>query len=386
MTNASSPPRWDLFCRVIDNFGDAGIAWRLAQELAHEHGLAVSLWIDEPGALARLVPHLVPTLARQQVDGVRVCAWPAQWQDDADADVVVEMFGAGLPEAFVAAMARRASPPHWFVLEYLSAESWVDAHHGLPSPHPRANLVRRVWFPGFSAATGGLLREHDLLARRDAFQHDASRRTALWRELGVNPPAGALVVSLFCYPLAPVAALLDAWAHGPRPVLALVPEGIARDAVEAWCAQHARRQHDAWTAGALTLARIPFVPQTRYDALLWSCDVNIVRGEDSFVRAQWAARAFAWHIYPQQDGAHVAKLDAFLARYLMHAPRRAGNALRGFWHALNAVTGAPAPADAWTTLVPFLPELAGHASRWSHALATLPELGATLVKAASERV
>src|SRR5947208_6585773 len=52
--NSEMTARWDLFCRVIDNFGDAGIAWRLARELHDEHGLAVTIWIDAPDVLLPL--------------------------------------------------------------------------------------------------------------------------------------------------------------------------------------------------------------------------------------------------------------------------------------------------------------------------------------------
>ncbi|HET9045379.1 MAG TPA: elongation factor P maturation arginine rhamnosyltransferase EarP, partial [Casimicrobiaceae bacterium] len=38
--------RWDVFCKVVDNFGDAGVCWRLARQLVAEHDLAVTLWID----------------------------------------------------------------------------------------------------------------------------------------------------------------------------------------------------------------------------------------------------------------------------------------------------------------------------------------------------
>jgi uncharacterized repeat protein (TIGR03837 family) len=69
---------------------------------------------------------------------------------------------------------------------------------------------------------------------------------------------------------------------------------------------------------------IPFIAQDDHDKLLWSCDINFVRGEDSSVRAQWAARPFVWHLYPQSEQAHLAKLRAFTDRYAVDwtpAPR-----------------------------------------------------------------
>ena len=149
-------PRWDIFCKVVDNFGDAGVGWRLARVLAREHALSVRLWIDDPRSLARIAPGVDAARDAQCVDGIDIRAWRATWTAATPADVVVEAFGCGLPDAYVAAMAETPVPPVWFVLEYLSAEPWIDGAHGLPSPHPRLALTRRYWFPGFTAESGGI--------------------------------------------------------------------------------------------------------------------------------------------------------------------------------------------------------------------------------------
>ena len=99
--------------------------------------------------------------------------------------------------------------------------------------------------------------------------------------------------------------------------------------------------------GLLEVRFVPFVPQAAYDDLLWACDVNFVRGEDSFVRAQWAGRPFVWHIYPQADDAHRIKLDAFLALYGAVLQPPAVQSMRGLWHAWNGVLGAPPIESAW---------------------------------------
>ena len=94
----------------------------------------------------------------------------------------------------------------------------------------------------------------------------------------------------------------------------IVPEGVAAASSTLDSGQRAA-VGAPYTRGASTLHAIPFVAQDAYDRLLWACDLNFVRGEDSFVRAQWAARPFVWHIYPQAEDAHLRKLDAFLDRY-----------------------------------------------------------------------
>ncbi|RYY80235.1 MAG: DUF2331 family protein [Comamonadaceae bacterium] len=115
---------WDIFCRVIDNHGDAGVCWRLAAELA-ARGHAVRLWIDDPAPLAFMAPHGQP--------GVEVIHWTEAAPDLVPGEVVVEAFGCDPPDAFVARM--KAAPAlSWINLEYLSAEPWVERNHGLPSP------------------------------------------------------------------------------------------------------------------------------------------------------------------------------------------------------------------------------------------------------------
>ena len=378
--------RWDVFCKVVDNFGDAGVCWRLARMLAREHRLAVTLWIDDPEALLRMAPGVDPIRDAQSLAGVTLRRWTQPFPDlpaDEIPAVVVEGFGCGLPERYVAALAARATPPVWFILEYLSAERWIDAAHGRPSPHPTWGLPRRFWFPGFTPASGGLLRERGLADLRRRFRADGEAQAALWSLLGVPPrAAGEIRVSLFRYPGARLAALQEAWAAGDVPLVCLVPDPGSRAAADGTVPPLAAPA----TRGALSVYRIPFVAQDHYDRLLWACDVNFVRGEDSFVRAQWAARPLLWQIYPQAEAAHVAKLEAFVDRYVDGMAPAAAAAARGLFAAWNDVPGAPAPDAAWRAYVALLPALADAALHWAEGLAGLPELAAGLVSAARDGV
>jgi uncharacterized repeat protein (TIGR03837 family) len=380
-------PRWDIFCKVVDNYGDAGVGWRLARELAAEHALAVVLWLDDLSALARIAHGVDPARETQTAAGVTIRRWSEPFAGADPADVVVEAFGCGVPDGYAAAMARRARPPAWFVLEYLSAETWVEASHGLASPHPRLALPRRFWFPGFGPKTGGLLRERGLLEARDAFRRDAAAQQALWSSLRLPPVApDEIRVSLFCYPNPALPALLDAWADGEAPVTCLVPEGVAAGALDAWTGGNLPPPGDAFVRGRLAVVAMPFLAQDDYDRLLWLCGVNFVRGEDSFVRAQWAARAFAWHIYPQAEDAHRQKLDAFLDRYTAGLAPAPAAALRRFWRGWNGVPDAGPIAAAWLEFAAARPHLERHGGEWAARQAAVPELAYGLVKAAARGV
>jgi uncharacterized repeat protein (TIGR03837 family) len=137
MSYADNRPSWDIFCRVIDNFGDVGVCWRLARQLAGEHGLAVRLWVDDLAAFRRLCPAIDAGRAVQSWQGVDIRLWPEPFPEVEPAGVVIEAFACELPERYVRAMAARVARPRWINLEYLSAEAWVGECHGLASPSPQ---------------------------------------------------------------------------------------------------------------------------------------------------------------------------------------------------------------------------------------------------------
>jgi uncharacterized repeat protein (TIGR03837 family) len=347
-----TPPSCDIFCVVVDNYGDAGVCWRLARQLAAEHDWRVRLWIDDLAPLRQLAPD-------HAAGPVEVLVWPDPWPSPwlaaGTSDVVIEAFACELPPNYVEAMANRSRPPVWLNLEYLSAENWVAGCHALPSPHPRLPLVKHFFYPGFDQATGGLLRERDYDTRREAFDEAAFRT-----EFGL--PARSpdeLTISLFSYENRALPILMKAWADSERPIRLLRPGSNAA----------------ASKTGNLCVHPLPFLPQRRYDELLWACDLNFVRGEDSFVRAQWAAKPFVWHIYPQADDAHRAKLDAFLD---IHP---AGAQLKAFWHAWNGDGSLE-----WPDFSARLPGMKGALQQWARTLSARPDLASKLVQFCLERL
>lgn len=322
--------RWDIFCKVIDNFGDIAICWRLACQLA-QRGARVRLWADDPSALAWLAP--------DGCEGVAVVPWSdptavARAAAEAAPDVLIEAFGCD-PAPEVLARFASSGGRAWINLEYLSAEPYVERLHRLPSPVFRGRgegLIKHFFYPGFTPGTGGLLREDDLPARQAAFDRNE------WLAARGLPSQGERLVSLFCYEPPALAQLLEHLAAAPTPQRLLVTAGRATAAVQA-----------AWPTpgGALSVSFLPLMSQRDYDELLWACDFNFVRGEDSVIRALWAGRPFAWQIYPQDDDVHHVKLEAFLDA--MDAPP----AWRGFHRAWNGVGDAPlvwpdaSAQDAW---------------------------------------
>ncbi len=249
---------WDIFCKVVDNYGDIGVCWRLARQLAVEHELDVRLWVDDLNVFARLYPAIDLSRDSQRIGDITVCRWREPFPDVAPGDVVIEAFGCHLPAEFEAAMAAKSRAPVWINLEYLSAEDWVAANHGLPSP--QATLTKYFFFPGFVANTGGLLRERDLIARRDRFQSDPQAINEFWRSLELeSPKTDELRVSLFCYDNPALDDLFTQWAAGPSPVTCVAPEGVATSALARFFAQSAIGVNRTYAAGNLTVRVIPLL-------------------------------------------------------------------------------------------------------------------------------
>lgn len=376
---------WDIFCNVIDNYGDIGVAWRLARGLARDGDRDVRLWVDDLRAFRRIWPAIDPAADAQACAGVTVRAWREPFAAVEPAQVVVEAFGCALPGVYLETMARRSPAPVWINLEYLSAEAWVEAHHGLPSPHPRLALTKFFFFPGYTPATGGLLVEPDLAQRRAAFL-DAGR-AEFWRALGLGAlVAGELRVSLFAYENPALAGLLDAWAAGPQPVTCLVPEGRIVPQLVAWLGVPTAEAGERFRRGALELRILPFTDQDAYDRLLWACDLNFVRGEDSCVRAQWAGRPLVWQAYPQAEGAHADKLEALLARYAHGLGWAAAAAVGGLWRHWNGLAPAPDPASCWVAWRAQQAAIEQQAAAWLDALGQAGSLTEKLVEFAENRL
>jgi len=386
----TSSPSCDIFCNVIDNYGDIGVCWRLARQLANEYGLSVRLWVDDIACLAKLCPETDVEANRQMLRRVEVYRWHKEFPETRPADLVIEAFACKLPENYVASMASAVNQsvpqaktdatanttdalsvtrePVWVNLEYLSAEDWIETHHKLPSPHTKLPLTKYFFFPGFTNRTGGLLLEKGLLDRRDAFLKDETSQNEFWNSMGLKKPKDEkLKISLFAYENDAVNGLFEAWSTGSRSVLCLVPEGRILPQVGKYFSDDMPCAGKHYSRGNLDVHVVPFVEQERYDELLWACDVNFVRGEDSFVRAQWAGKPFIWQIYPQHDAVHLKKLQSFLMLFNKPLGNSASHAVEGLWQLWNS--GGVAE-QAWTAFVAELIEVNRRAQEWSRQLAS----------------
>jgi uncharacterized repeat protein (TIGR03837 family) len=372
---------------VIDNFGDAGVCWRLARQLALEHRASARLFIDRPELVQRLDP------ACGQVAGFSLNPWPCDTGDEPPEigrqeppDVIVSAFGCELPDPVRRMLAGAPAWPRWINLEYLSAESWIDGCHGLASTKPSDGAIEHFFFPGFTPASGGLLRERD--AVRQGPPPDApARREACLRLYGFAPAAGERLITLFCYPDAPIEAWLPALASGARPTLLVVPQGVGGSAIEAFAGPLQTGCPVAIPGSLLRIVRVPFLPQRDYDRILALSDFNFVRGEDSWIRAHWARRPFVWQPYPQEATTRRIKLEAFLERFV--SAGSAGGfacAAREVAVMMRAWSGDGDPAGAWLALERADDPVARAFEPWVDSLLSQPDLAERLTDCVDRRL
>lgn len=306
----------DIFCEVIDNYGDAGVCWRLARTLFAEKQWQVRLFVSNLTTLATIVPEVSQNLIEQKVQGITICQWSLSEQT-VPARLVLETFACRLPNAYEQKLASLKPQPIWINLDYLSAEDWVEEWHQLPSPHPTLPINKYYFYPGFSNKTGGLIFEKDLLKKEQAFKKN---QINFLKELGASTDQYSLFV--FCYPGKWLQLLGEALLKDDRPIQLLLAPGKAREELTSILNKHSHKN--------ITIINLPFFDQKDFEKILWSADSLIVRGEDSFVRAQMVARPFLWNIYPIEDGAHIEKLEAFANKIRSHLKPN-----DEIWHDIN---------------------------------------------------
>jgi uncharacterized repeat protein (TIGR03837 family) len=281
-----------IFCKVVDNWGDAGVCWRLSRYLAKQSAAVseVTLYVDGLETFGALG---IDAILAQRY-GVTLRAWPdATNNQPVAADMIICAFGCDLPQATRLALAAQVNSEKgqstlWINLEYLSAEAWIESHHWKPSIKPDG-ACEMFFMPGFSENSGGILGiDTDL---------QTINLPALLKKIGITEkPKNHRWASIFCYPQAPAqvfSQLLQPWTlFIPESVELTLPSSLP---------------------DYVAIHRVPHLTQTEYDSLLGLCDLIFVRGEDSWVRAQLVGAPLIWQPYVQTENTHAEKLEAFIA-------------------------------------------------------------------------
>lgn len=363
-----NPVFW-LFCTVIDNYGDIGVAWRLACELQTRLQAQVYLWLDDTNALQTIVPdwqhHSIQVLSWQEGQNIDFMAAKSPY-------AVIETFACRLPENVVKLIEQTGAI--WLNWEYLSAEDWAVRTHLMPSLQNNGT-AKYFWQMGFLPETGGLLREADYINKQQQFFRQPE-------SMG-QPENHALKIFIFAYNSKIWAKWARAWQHLGRTMELKIANHQVVQALkrDGFLPEHALNDGIAFVSGSLKIEKVDFVPQTEFDERLWAADMLIIRGEDSFVRAQLAGKPFFWHIYPQDEMAHLDKLDAFwrlprqvyvqnesgLAQTRMACFQAAFDALSGDLNGAHELSEAECIAQ-WSVLLAYFSDWQTQAHLWQQFL------------------
>ena len=381
---------WDIFCKVVDNFGDIGVCWRLAEQLAHEHGLQVRLFVDDVQVASKIIRTIDFNKTSQIIDNIEIVIWNEAAVFDVSADVVIEAFACELPQKYLDLMTPETV---WVNLEYLSAEPWVADFHG---KHSLINHKKRhFFFPGFNENTGGLIREKNAVRTNQKWipaTNPHLNPLPEGEEATALPPSGRKLdrglahltvdkqtfnISLFCYEHAALQALFHAAAGGMQKTTIYAPLTNSIQKIAPFFDLENLKVGDILMKDQLTLQVLPFLSQAEYDELLWRCDLNFVRGEDSWVRAIWAGKPFIWQPYVQNEGAHIVKLNAFLD--VFYADLSADKKMmvceaHGYW------LSGHGSEHVWENYFKWLTEIALATQEKSRQLARQPDLATKLLE------
>lgn len=371
-----------IFCKVIDNFGDLGVCWRLARQLASEQQHTVTLWVDD-WATVQYMTRQASNSESTQIAHVVFRHWSddqclvqAMALEPHPVDWLIEGFGCRLPDALLSQIAQQSPPACWVNLEYLSAEAWIKDCHGLISDHPRLNIRQHFFFPSVTPESGGLLREQGLLEQIDTFQQHN-----FWQKYGIHSSDFSMKISLFAYAHVPLVELLNQLRDYPTRVLIAVTDSAHRQAVQDWLVTQALGlpPHQAVVeCGSLTLLRLPFLSHTEFDQLLWACDLNLIRGEDSCVRAMWTAQVWLWHIYPQDEDAHQDKLSAMITA-MQQVLIGIDDLALSVWMQTLLHYGMSQLPD-WSLFLAYQPRIKTLAQRWQQYLGNQTDLVSRLLE------
>ena len=281
----------DIFCEVIDNYGDVGVAYRLAREFKRIY----------PNKQLRFIISKTEELDLiKKAEDITIIAYKNIDKIETPADLVIETFACNIPETY---MNKALKTSKLIInLEYFSSENWVDDFH-LQESFLGGNLKKYFFIPGLSEKSGGIILDKEFLDRKNKVQEN---KEYYLKQFNINENYD-LIISVFSYEKNFDNFLETLQKLDKKVLLLLLSEKTQKNFIKYF---DNNNYYDKIKA-----VKLPFFTYDKYEELLALCDINLVRGEDSFVRALLLAKPFLWHIYPQDENAHIIKLESFLEKY-----------------------------------------------------------------------
>lgn len=281
----------DIFCQVIDNYGDVGVAYRLAREFKRVY----------PNKKLRFVINQIEelNLIRKSED-IEIILYKDISKIENSADLIIESFGCEIPKEYMDKALKKSKLI--INLEYFSAEKWVDDFH-LQESFLGGNLKKYFFIPGLSEKSGGILLDNEFLERKKKVEANKE----YYLEKFEIKEKYDLIGSVFSYEKNFDSLIEELKKLGKKIILLILSEKTQKNFIKYF--------DNGNNYDKIKFVKLPFFTYDKYEELLALCDFNLVRGEDSFVRALLLGKPFLWHIYPQDENTHIKKLESFLEKY-----------------------------------------------------------------------
>ncbi|WP_195339743.1 elongation factor P maturation arginine rhamnosyltransferase EarP [Fusobacterium sp. 1001295B_180824_G3] len=281
----------DIFCEVIDNYGDVGVAYRLAREFKRVY----------PNRKLRFIinqTHEINLIKKSE--DVEILTYKDIFKIENPADLIIETFACNIPDEYMDKALKNSK----FIinLEYFSAEDWVDDFH-LQESLLGGNLKKYFFIPGLSKKSGGILLDNEFLERKKKVEKN---KQYYLEKFGINKKYD-LTGSVFSYEKNFDSLIKELKKLDKKILLLILSEKTQKNFIKYF---DNNNNYDK-----IHFVKLPFFTYDKYEELLALCDFNLVRGEDSFVRALLLGKPFLWHIYPQDENIHMKKLKSFLEKY-----------------------------------------------------------------------
>lgn len=305
----------DIFCEIIDNYGDIGVVYRTAKELQKifpESKIRVFLnRLDE----FKKINSQVIDLPSQNIDGIEYITFD-YLRDNANklltAQVIIEAFGCQIPEEYIEIAYDNSEL--LINLEYLSAEDWIEDFHLQSSPLGRGKLKKVFFMPGFTEKSGGVIADSNYLERIQKVLENKEFYEKKYLS-DIEDRENKIVGTLFSYEKN-FTPLLEDLKKLDKDVVILAMGEKTQDSLRKILKNFSIEDfRNSLKYGKIEIKFLNFLNQEEYEELINIVDFNFVRGEDSFIRAVLTGKPYMWHIYCQEEYAHMDKIEGFLDKY-----------------------------------------------------------------------
>lgn len=305
----------DIFCEIIDNYGDIGVVYRIAKELQKIFPKSkIRAFLNKLDEFKKINSQVLD-LPSQNIDGIEYITFD-YLRDNANelltAQVIIEAFGCQIPEEYMEIAYDNSEL--LINLEYLSAEDWIEDFHLQSSPLGRGKLKKVFFMPGFTEKSGGVIADSNYLERIQRVLENKEFYEKKYLS-DIEDRENKIVGTLFSYEKN-FTPLLEDLKKLDKDVVILAMGEKTQDSLRKILKNFSIEDfRNSLKYGKIEIRFLNFLNQEEYEELINIVDFNFVRGEDSFIRAVLTGKPYMWHIYCQEEYAHMDKIEGFLDKY-----------------------------------------------------------------------